>query len=50
MLTLVYLPALLILFNKFRKVKEWLFTGKVLNEEDREPAVKEIEFENIDIN
>ena len=50
LLTLVYLPALLILFNKFRKVKEWLITGKVLNEEDREPAVKEIEFENIDIN
>ena len=50
MLTLVYLPALLILFNKFRKVKEWLVTGKVLNEEDREPAVKEIEFEKIDIN
>ena len=35
------------IINKIRYTKEWLFTGKELNEQDREPAIKEIEYEKI---
>lgn len=47
LLTLVLLPSLLVIVNRVRKGKEWLFTGKVMNAEEREPAVKELEYENI---
>jgi|TARA_B110000495_G_scaffold144894_1_gene127815 multidrug efflux pump subunit AcrB len=47
LLTLIFLPAMLKIINKIRYTKEWLFTGKELNEQDREPAIKEIEYEKI---
>jgi len=47
LLTLIFLPAILKIINKIRFTKEWLFTGKELNEQDREPAIKEIEYEKI---
>ena len=34
-------------FVKIRYIKEWIFTGKELNEEEREPAIKEMEYEKI---
>jgi Cu/Ag efflux pump CusA len=49
LLSLVFLPALLVIFNKVRYGKEWLFTGKLLNAEEREPAVKELEIEQLKI-
>ena len=47
LLTLIFLPAMLKIINKIRYTKEWLFNGKKLNEEDREPAIKEIKYEKI---
>ena len=47
LLTLVFLPAFLKIINKFRYTKEWIFTGKKLNYEEREPAIKEMEYEKI---
>ncbi len=47
LLTLVFLPAFLKIINKIRYTKEWVFTGKKLNNEDREPAIKELEYEKI---
>ena len=47
LLTLIFLPAMLKIINKIRYTKEWLFTGKELNEQNREPAIKEIEYEKI---
>jgi len=47
LLTLIFLPAILKIINKIRYTKEWLFTGKELDEQDREPAIKEIEYEKI---
>ena len=47
LLTLVFLPAFLKIINKIRYTKEWIFTGKKLNNEDREPAIKELEYEKI---
>lgn len=47
LLTLIFLPAVLIIINKIRFGKEWLFTGKSLSPEDREPAVKELVNENL---
>ena len=47
LLTLVFLPAFLKITNRIRYTKEWIFSGKELNEEDREPAIKEIEYEKI---
>ena len=47
LLTLIFLPAILKIINKIRFTKEWLFTGKELNEQDREPAIKEMEYEKI---
>ena len=47
LLTLVFLPAFLKIINKIRYTKEWIFTGKKLNHEDREPAIKELEYEKI---
>ena len=47
LLTLIFLPAMLKIINEIRYTKEWLFTGKELNEQDREPAIKEIEYEKI---
>jgi len=47
LLTLIFLPAILKIINKIRYTKEWLFTGKELNEQNREPAIKEIEYEKI---
>ena len=47
LLTLVFLPAFLKITNKIRYTKEWIFTGKQLNQEEREPAIKEMEYEKI---
>jgi len=47
LLTLIFLPALLKIINQIRYTKEWIFTGKKLNEEDREPSIKEMEYENL---
>ena len=47
LLTLVFLPAFLKIVNKIRYTKEWIFTGKKLNSEEREPAIKELEYENL---
>ena len=47
LLTLVFLPAFLKIVNKIRFTKEWIFTGRKLNNEEREPAIKEIEYERI---
>ena len=47
LLTLVFLPAFLKVVNKIRYVKEWIFTGKKLNDEEREPAIKELEYEKL---
>ena len=47
LLTLVFLPALLKVVNKMRYFKEWVFTGKKLNNEEREPAIKELEYEKL---
>tara|TARA_B110000881_G_C18604015_1_gene537977 strand:+ start:1750 stop:4935 length:3186 start_codon:yes stop_codon:yes gene_type:complete len=47
LLTLVFLPALLKIINKIRYTKEWLFTGKRLNPEQREPSIKEMEYEKL---
>ena len=47
LLTLVFLPAFLKVINKIRYTKEWVFTGKSLNSELREPAIKEMEYEKI---
>ena len=33
--------------NKIRYIKDWIFTGKSLNRELREPAIKEMEYEKI---
>lgn len=49
LLTLIFLPAVLVIFNKIRFGKEWLFTGKELSPEEREPAVKELVNENMKI-
>ena len=46
-LTLIFLPALLKIINHVRYYKEWVFSGKKLTQEDREPAIKEIKYENI---
>jgi len=50
MLTLVFLPAVLVVLNKIRFGKEWLVTGNSVNSEEREPAVKELEYENMKFN
>ena len=47
LLTLVFLPALLKIINKIRYTKEWIFNGKKLDKESREPAIKEMEYEKI---
>ena len=47
LLTLVFLPAFLKIINKIRYTKEWIFTGKKLDNESREPAIKEMEYEKI---
>ena len=47
LLTLLFLPALLKIINKIRYTKEWLFTGKKLNQEQREPSIKEMEYEKL---
>tara|TARA_B110000444_G_scaffold42649_1_gene38531 strand:- start:2029 stop:5214 length:3186 start_codon:yes stop_codon:yes gene_type:complete len=47
LLTLLFLPAFLKITNRIRFTKEWIFSGKELNEEDREPAIKEMEYEKI---
>ena len=47
MLTLVFLPAVLVIFNKIRFGKEWLISGNSVSSEEREPAVKELEYENM---
>ena len=47
LLTLVFLPAFLKITNRIRYTKEWIFSGKELSEEDREPAIKEMEYEKI---
>ena len=47
LLTLVFLPAFLKITNRIRYTKEWIFSGEELNEEDREPAIKEMEYEKI---
>ena len=47
LLTLVFLPAFLKVVNKMRYIKEWVFTGKKLNNEEREPAIKELEYEKL---
>ena len=47
LLTLVFLPAFLKIINKIRYTKEWIFTGKKLDKESREPAIKEMEYEKI---
>ena len=47
LLTLVFLPAFLKVVNKIRYIKEWVFTGKKLNNEEREPAIKELEYEKL---
>ena len=47
LLTLVFLPAFLKVVNKIRYIKEWVFTGKKLNNEEREPANKELEYEKL---
>ena len=47
LLTLVFLPAFLKIVNKIRFTKEWIFTGKKLNNEEREPAIKELEYEKL---
>ncbi|MAR20752.1 MAG: RND transporter [Flavobacteriales bacterium] len=46
-LTLIFLPAQLKIINKIRFYREWIFTGNKLNNEQREPAVKEIKYETI---
>jgi len=47
LLTLLFLPAFLKITNRIRFIKEWIFSGKELSEEDREPAIKEMEYEKI---
>ena len=47
LLTLVFLPAFLKIVNKIRYTKEWIFTGKKLNHEEREPAIKELKYEKL---
>ena len=47
LLTLIFLPAILKIINKIRYTKEWILTGKELNEQNREPAIKEMEYEKI---
>ena len=47
LLTLLFLPAFLKITNRIRFTKEWIFSGKELSEEDREPAIKEMEYEKI---
>jgi multidrug efflux pump subunit AcrB len=47
LLTLIFLPALLKIINNIRYTKEWLFTGKKLNQQEREPAIKEMIYEKI---
>ena len=47
LLTLIFLPALLKIINNIRYTKEWLFTGKKLNQQEREPAIKEMVYEKI---
>ena len=47
LLTLIFLPAFLKIINKIRYTKEWIFTGNKLNDEEREPAIKEIHYENM---
>jgi multidrug efflux pump subunit AcrB len=47
LLTLLFLPAFLKIINRIRFTKEWIFSGKELNEEDREPAIKEMKYEKI---
>ena len=47
LLTLIFLPALLKIVNRIRYTKEWIFTGQQLNEEEREPAIKEMKYEKI---
>ena len=47
LLTLVFLPAFLKVVNKMRYIKEWIFTGKKLNNEELEPAIKELEYEKL---
>jgi len=47
LLTLVFLPAFLKVVNKMRYIKEWIFTGKKLNDEELEPAIKELEYEKL---
>ena len=47
LLTLIFLPSLLKIINKIRYTKEWLFTGKKLNQEQREPSIKEMEYEKL---
>ena len=47
LLTLVFLPAFLKVVNKMRYIKEWVFTGKKLNNEELEPAIKELEYEKL---
>ena len=47
LLTLIFLPAFLKITNKIRYTKEFIFTGKKLNEEEREPSIKEMEYEKI---
>lgn len=49
LLTLVFLPSVLVIINKIRFAKEWVLTGKSTLPRDREPAVKELEFENLEI-
>ena len=47
LLTLLFLPAFLKITNRIRFTKEWIFSGKELSEEEREPAIKEMEYEKI---
>ena len=47
-LTLVFLPSILLIFNKWKVVKTWLMTGKVEKAtENVERAVIELEYERL---
>lgn len=48
-LTLVFLPSMLKILNRFRVVTSWLISGEVKSSEAVEPAVREKKFESLDL-
>ena len=50
LLTLLFLPALLLMFNFINRVIRFVISGDWPSQEAVEPAIKEMEYENIKVN